>query len=93
MNVRGAFWRFAHWRYHPRRPSRVVEITLFTWGCFFAAAFLVSFVTDWAKVTNYVGAVFFVGVPLSIGFLHRRIRLERSKGNDALYRKRLATNP
>ncbi len=92
MNLRGVFWRFAHKRYHVRKPSIGFEIALFVWGGIFLVSFFTSFVTDWVRVTNVAGAIIFVFFPLTIAFLHRRIRLERAKGPEALYRKRVMTN-
>ena len=36
-------------------------------------------------------AIIFAALPLSFALFHRRIRIERAKGPDALYRKMLAT--
>jgi len=67
------------------------EIVLFMWGGLFLVAFLASFITDWLRTTNNLGAIIFAALPLSFALLHRRIRIERAKGPDALYRKMLAT--
>ncbi len=92
MNLTGAFWRFAHQRYHARKPSIMLEIWLLLIGGFFLLSFMVSFVGDWVKVTDHVEAVMIFAFPLVIALMHRRIRIERAKGPDALYRKRSASN-
>ena len=92
MSIRGAFWRFAHKRYQRRKPSKRFEVLMFGWGAFWFLIYAISFFSDWVRVSNVAGALVFAGLPLLIGALHRRIRLERASGPDALYRKRLAAN-
>jgi len=91
LSVKAAFWRFAHRRYQIRKPSILAEAALFVWGGLWNVVFVASFVSDWVRVTNYIGTVIFAGLPLAMGFMHRRIRIERAKGTDALYRKRISS--
>jgi len=89
---RQAFWRFAYKRYRGRRPSRLFELLLFSWATLFLAAYGGALIADFRYGLGFViPGLFVVGLPLTFGLMHRRIRLERAKGPDALYRKRLAT--
>lgn len=68
------------------------EVLTIGWGIFWLAMFVVSFLSDFVKVSNVLGAIVFAMLPLVLGLLHRQIRVVKSSGADALYRKRLATN-
>ncbi|WP_176272902.1 hypothetical protein [Altererythrobacter lutimaris] len=88
--MKAAFWRFAHKRYHQRQPIGLLEGMFFLWAAFWGLTYLGALYADfWATLPILPGAVFWVGVPLAIGLARRRIRLERAKGPDALYRKRV----
>jgi hypothetical protein len=59
----------------------------------FAFTWSFALVTNWdANRDKLLNATVIVGVPLSIGLAMRRIRQERAKGSDALYRKRISYN-
>jgi hypothetical protein len=87
--MREAFWRFAHRRYHNRRPPLGTEITLFLWGGFFAFVYSVAILEGWRPdgLAGVLVGVMLTIVPLTIGALHFRIRIEAGKGPDALYKK------
>lgn len=92
MRLKGAFWRFAHQRYQMRKPRWQWELIAFFWAGFFGLAYVIGLVADFrGTVAILPGAILFVVTPALLGWLHRVIRLERNKGSDALYRKRLAS--
>ena len=93
MKVRAAFWRFAHWRYNSRKPQLVTELACFTWSGFWSLVYVTGFIADTRQILGYLpfGSVV-IGLPLAVGLLHRRIRLERLKGDNALYLKWLDAN-
>ncbi|XUU59441.1 hypothetical protein ACRAQ6_07560 [Erythrobacter sp. HA6-11] len=90
MKLKAAFWRFAHNRYHQRKPTGLVEGLGFFcaafWGLIYLAALFVDF---WRTLPFLPGALLFVAIPLAFALARRTIRLERAKGPDALYRKRV----
>lgn len=91
--MKAAFWRFAHRHYQIKKPMLVADITMFMWFVFFALVYGGSALNGWVPGTaEAVVAALLLGTPLTLGILHRRIRIEAAKGPDALYRKRLETN-
>lgn len=71
----------------------ITEIAAFTWFTFFALVYGSALVAGWAPMAleTLIG-ILLVGIPLVVGVLHRRIRIEACKAPDALYRKRIETN-
>jgi len=91
--MKAAFWRFAHRRYQTRRPRLLFEISAFLWGGLFLFLYGAALCMNFrANLPVLPAGLILSFVPLALGFLHRRIRIEWLKGGDALYRKRLATN-
>ncbi|OWK33160.1 hypothetical protein [Sphingomonas dokdonensis] len=94
----GMFWRFAHQRYHVRPPSRITELAALTGAVFFIIVYGAALLDGWplgtadALIGIALIGIALIGIPLASGIMHRRIRLEASKGPDALCRKRIATN-
>jgi hypothetical protein len=90
--MKAAFWRFAHRRYHSKSMSSLTDFAALAWALFFVlvygAALLVGW---WPDVSEALVGVALIGTPLTFGIVHRRIRLEASKGPDALYRKSVGT--
>jgi len=91
--MRAAFWRFAHQHYQSRKPLLLVDVAAFTWFAFFALVYGAALLAGWSPdfIEGLVGLLL-VGGPLTLGVLHRRIRIEAAKAPDALYRKRLITS-
>lgn len=92
--MEATFWRLAHQHYQGRKPQLLTEVTVFTWFAFFALVYGAALFSGWTPslLEAFVG-VLLLGGPLCYGLMHRRIRIEASKAPDALYRKRVATNP
>ena len=90
--LREHFWRFAYKRYRGRTPSRLFESALFTWAAFFFAVYGGGLIADFEYGRAFIiPGIIAVGLPLMLALIHRRVRLERAKGPDALYRKQLFT--
>ncbi|WP_230482101.1 hypothetical protein [Sphingomonas sp. Leaf21] len=90
--MKAAFWRFAHQRYQSRLPSRLTDYAGLAWALFFALVYAAALLAGWwPNVPEAMVGAVLIGAPLTLGILHRRIRLEASKGPDALYRKRVET--
>jgi hypothetical protein len=88
--MKAAFWRFAHMRYQGRKPMLLTDIAAFTWFTFFALVYGCAVLAGWKPgIEEAIVGTVLVGLPLVVGVLHRRIRLEAAKGPDALYRKRI----
>ena len=92
MSLQGPFWRFAHQRYQTRKPSRLFEIACLLWGLFWLIVFATSVIWASVGIVGFLMMLVFSAGPIAIALLHRRIRLVRENGSDALYRKRLASN-
>jgi ACR3 family arsenite efflux pump ArsB len=91
--MQAAFWRFAHRHYQVKKPMLVTDIAMFLWFTFFALVYSGAVLSGWVPgVAEAAVAILLIGAPLTLGILHRRIRIEAAKGPDALYRKRLETN-
>lgn len=92
--MRAAFWRFAHRRYQGRKPKLLTDIAAFVWFTLFALVYGGALAKGWlpSTIIEAVVGIALVGVPLTVGVLHRRIRIEAAKAPDALYRKRLEAN-
>jgi len=91
MGLRSAFWKFAHQRYQLREPKVAWEVLAFGWGGFFLVIYLIGFAIEPVHtLSKGVGFAIFLAIPLALGILHRRIRIEKAKGADALYRKRIS---
>lgn len=92
-HLKALFWRIAHARYNGRSPSRFFEVTWYCYAGIFAFGWAFALVTNWsANQHHLLRAALMVAIPLLIGLAMRRIRVEREKGNDALYRKRVQYN-
>ncbi len=92
--MRAAFWRFAHKHYHRKAPSLLTDLAAFTWAAFFYLIYGAALLAGWRPndaTEVFVGAML-TAASLVLGILHRRIRIEASKGPDALYRKSLEAN-
>ena len=90
--MRTAFWRFAHEHYQGRQPMLLVDVAAFTWFAFFAFVYGAALLVGWRpNASEAIVGLLLIGGPLTVGVLHRRIRIEASKAPDALYRKRLLT--
>lgn len=93
MNWTRAFWRYAHRRYQIRKPSLLRERLAFGLAGFFGFIYAVAFWHDFEGNLEVIpGVLALVVLPLFLAIAHRRIRLERAKGGDALYRKMLAAD-
>ena len=90
--MKAAFWRFAHTHYHKRSLSSLTDLAALTWALFFALVYGAALLAGWwPSVSEATVGALLIGAPLTFGIAHRRIRLEASKGPDALYRKRVET--
>lgn len=82
------FWRLAYRLYARRKPS--VRFEVFTIGfvgfMMLTYAYAVAVNPTTGNAIRLVVAVLIVGV----GFAHRRVRIERAKGPQALYAKAMA---
>lgn len=93
MSLRRTFWRYAYRRYQIRKPSVLRERLAFGVAIFFALIYAIAFWNDFERNLEVLpGVIGFVVLPLALAVAHRRIRLERAKGRDALYRKLLASS-
>lgn len=93
MNFRRVFWRYAYRRYQIRKPSFVREQLAFGVAMFFGIVYAIAFWQDFeANLQVIPGVIVFVVLPIVLAIAHRRIRIERAKSGDALYRKMLAHN-
>lgn len=81
------FWRLAHRRYASRSPSVRFEIFTLGFGAFFAAIYALAVFINPTPPNALRLAVALIVV--GAGLAHRRVRLERNKGPDALYQKTL----
>lgn len=71
----------------------LTDLAAFMWFGFFALAYGRALIAGWLpSVIEAVVGILLIGVPLSVGILHRRIRIEAAKAPDALYRKRIETS-
>jgi uncharacterized membrane protein (DUF485 family) len=89
--MKAAFWRFAHGLYQGRKPKLITEVAAFVWFAFFAFIYAGAFIAGWmpTSIVEAIVGTALIGVPLAVGILHRRIRIEAVKAPDALYRKRI----
>lgn len=81
------FWRLAYRRYASRSPSVRFEVFTLGFGAFFAAMYALAVFLNptLPNALRLAVALIVVGA----GLAHRRVRLERKKAPDALYRKTL----
>lgn len=92
-NMKAAFWRFAHSRYQGRKPMLLTDLAAFVWFGFFALVYGGALIAGWLpSIIEAIVGILLIGVPLPVGILHRRIRIEAAKAPDALYRKRIETS-
>ena len=86
--MRSLFWRLAYRLYARRKPS--VRFEVFTIGfvgfMMLTYAYAVSVNPTTGNAMRLVIALLIVGM----GFAHRRVRIERAKGPQALYAKAMA---
>lgn len=91
--MRAMFWRVAHRRCYAGRPSVAKEAAAFTWTLFFILVYGGALLSGWRPgVPEAIVGTILVGVPLTFGLAHRRIRLEARKGSDARFRKGVEAN-
>jgi ACR3 family arsenite efflux pump ArsB len=91
--MKAAFWRFAHRHYQLKKPMLLTDMAMFMWFAFFALVYGEAVLNGWVPgIAEVAVAILLLGAPLTLGILHRRIRIEAAKGPDALYRKRFETN-
>lgn len=83
------FWRLAYRCYASRVPSRKFEVFALGFGALFAAMYALAVFLN-PTVSNALRLVVAI-IVVAVGLAHRRVRLERQKSPDALYRKTLAT--
>jgi hypothetical protein len=83
------FWRLAFRLYNRRKPSAIFEVLALGFGAFFVLMFSLAVYLN--PVFENVLRLFVAVCIVSAGMAHRRVRLERDKAPDALYRKMLAT--
>jgi hypothetical protein len=62
------------------------------WGGLFVVVYLIGLLAGAVRSIHLAGFLLFAVLPIAIGLLHRKIRIVRADGADALYRRRLATN-
>ncbi len=82
------FWRLAFKRYNHRKPSRTFELVTLWFGSLMGLMYLISVYLNpvLSNGLRLLAAVLIVVV----GMAHRRVRLEREKGPNALYQKMLS---
>ncbi|TYC96876.1 hypothetical protein [Novosphingobium sp. BW1] len=91
--MKAAFWRFAHAHYHNKSLSKLADLAALIWGLFFVLVYGAALLSGWwPTMSEALAGISLIGVPLTFGIAHRRIRLEASKGPFALYRKRVEAN-
>jgi len=83
------FWRLAFKIYNNRKPSLRFEAFAIGGGAIFAILYAVGVLLN-PTFGNTLRLIVAAAI-VALGLAHRRIRLERQKGTDALYRKMLAT--
>lgn len=86
--MKAAFWRLAFKLYSRRKPSRGFELFAL-WGVGAMAALYAYALTDTPSLANGLRLVIALLI-VAIGLAHRRVRLEREKGPNALYAKAFA---
>ena len=82
------FWRLAYKRYNRRKPSKRFEVFAIACGATMAALYVIAVFLN-PTVPNGLRLIV-AGAIIALGMAHRRVRLERQKGADALYRKAFA---
>ncbi|WP_395391031.1 hypothetical protein WBP07_10710 [Novosphingobium sp. BL-8A] len=88
MGFQRIFWKYAHRRYQARTLSILPELAVGSWGLFFVFVYAGAFVAGWyPTLVEAAVALFLTGFPVGYCILHWRIRKEKAKGADALYRK------
>ena len=88
--MRSKFWRWAYKRYNRRKPSRKFE-TFAIWFCGFMAVMYLAALVQMPTTGNAIRLLVATSI-VGLGLAHRRIRLERQKGPNALYKKMVALN-
>lgn len=86
--MKNLFWRLAFKLYSARQPSIKFEVFTIGFGSFMVAMYAVAVCLNPTfpnSMRLFVAAIFVI-----LGLAHRRVRLERQKGPNALYRKVLA---
>lgn len=84
------FWRLAFKLYAARQPSIRFEVFAIGFGAFLVVMYLVAVIQN-PTLPNSI-RLFIAAIIVVVGLAHRRVRLERQSGPNALYRKMLATN-
>lgn len=88
MGFQRTFWKYAHRHYQTRALSILPELAIGSWGLFFVVAYAGAFVAGWyPTLVEAAVALFLTSFPLGYCIVHCRIRKEKAKGADALYRK------
>jgi ACR3 family arsenite efflux pump ArsB len=88
------FWQFAYRRYQTRKPMPLTDFAAFVWFAFFALVYGSALSAGWlpTNIVEVVVGFLLIVVPLVVGILLRRIRIEAAKSPDALYRKWIEAN-
>jgi len=91
MGLQRTFWRYAHRHYQTRALSILSELAMGVWGFLFVLVYAGAIVAGWEPtLAEAAVALFLIGLPIGFCILHWRIRKEKMKGADALYRKLVA---
>ncbi|WP_374414417.1 hypothetical protein [Novosphingobium colocasiae] len=93
MEFQRTFWKYAHRRYQTRKLSVLPELAMGTWALFFVLIYAAAFMAGWyPTLVEAAVALCLIGLPMGYSILHWRIRKEKAKGADALYRKLASVN-
>jgi hypothetical protein len=86
--MKALFWQLAYKLYAVRSPSTGFELFAVGFGAFLVAAYILSAFLN-PTMPNALRLVVAIALVI-VGLAHRRIRLERKKGSNALYEKMLS---
>ncbi len=93
MDFQRTFWKYAHRRYQNRTLSILSELAMGTWALFFVLVYAAAFIAGWyPTLAEAAVALCLIGLPLGYCIFHWRIRKEKAKGADALYRKLISVS-
>jgi hypothetical protein len=82
------FWRLAFRLYNQRKPSLMFEAVAIGFGSLFAFMYLLAVYLN-PVISNGLRLLVAVCI-MAFGIAHRRVRLEREKGPNALHQKMLS---
>ena len=89
--MKALFWHLAYKLYAVRNPSTGFELFAVGFSAFLVAAYIITVFLN-PTVPNAVRLIVAIALVL-IGLAHRQVRLEKTKGGNALYEKMLSTKP